>query len=121
MFISESSIILQGLKRFDSSKYTETKHNHMTVQVTSNGVQIPEEFHDAEKIVIRTPTQTIDMSSGFPTMVSDGVFPLITAESYEDIDDLDKSELENPSLAPNKISFKEYGHEAEEKNVEINI
>lgn len=86
----------------------------MTVTVTDDGVEVPEEFHDAEKIVIRTPNSTMDMSSGFSMVLQDGVYPLVSPQEFTDVDN-----PENPSLSPDKISFKAYGDDAEVFEVQI--
>lgn len=87
----------------------------MSVTVTTDGVSVPEAYQDENKVVVRTPSNTMDVSGGFTMMVTEGIYPLVTPSDFIE----DDGSLENPSLAPNQISFKTYGEEAEVFEVDI--
>lgn len=88
----------------------------MSVTVTTEGVHIPDEYQDEDKVVIRTPNNTMDVSSGFSMMVTDGIYPLVTPADFTE----DAEAFENPSLAPKQISLKAYGDDAKVFDVEVN-
>lgn len=78
--------------------------------VSDNGIEVPEKYQSSKSIVIRTFDSTINISSGFSSMVTDdGFFPLITASSFSNTSDQSK----NPELEQNEISFKDYGSDPE--------
>lgn len=99
-------------------KWIERLFIHMAIDINENGVTVPEPFQNADKIVIRTPTQTIDIPEGFLSMSTDGKFPIITPDTYQGLKECEEDTMENPELCPDKISFKEYGEEAEVFTVE---
>lgn len=87
----------------------------MELEVTEDGLELPAEVQDAEKVVIRTPFDTLDLQSGFQMMISDGRFPLVTPEMF----DGDEEDARNESLLPNLVSIKVYGEDAETYPVEF--
>lgn len=91
----------------------------MSVIITDAGVTVPDQYIDEDKVVIRTPFQVIDISSGFSDMVRDGTFPVIDANAYEEVLSEDNEKVDNPDLFPDKISFKAYGEEKETFEVTI--
>lgn len=74
-----------------------------TLSVTDDGITVPDKFQDESSIVIRTPQNTVDISSGFSSMLQDGKFPLVVPRDFGDTDD-----YQNPHLAPDSVSFKKY-------------
>lgn len=64
--------------------------------------ELPDRYFEADGIVVRDPSKTVDMPSGAPKR-----------EWYYD-PTVDK----NPSLAPDKVSLKKYGEDAEVYRVE---
>jgi len=86
----------------------------MVLSLTEDGIEVPDKYTDLSKVVVRTPNATLEISSGFDMMVTDKVFPLVKPHEF-DVEDEDK--LENPSLAPNYVSFKKYGEDAEKFEV----
>lgn len=86
----------------------------MALTVSSEGLEIPEKYRDADKLVIRTPSTTIDLSSGVQMMINEGVFRLIKPDHFDENED-----LENPELKSDSVSIKEYGEEEETFEIEI--
>lgn len=92
----------------------------MSLKLTTNGVSVPEKYHTEDQVVVRTPFQVIDISSGFSQMItSDGLFPLVNEESYIETEIENSEEADNPELFPDSISFKIYGSEAEQYKLDI--
>lgn len=87
----------------------------MLLELTDDGLEIPSEYQDTQNVVIRTPDVTIE-SSTFNVMVQDGVFPLITTESFSE---LDESNLRNEELYPDQVSLKKQGDDQEVFTVDM--
>lgn len=87
----------------------------MVLQVTGDKIEIPEKFRDAEGMVIRTPYLTVETPNSFQTFLDGNYLRLVTIEHFQNND----GTVENPQLLPNKITFKEYGEESEEYEVEL--
>lgn len=84
-----------------------------TLTVTEDGITVPDKFQNESSIVIRTPQNTVDISSGFSSMIQDGKFPLVSQRDFGDADD-----YQNQHLAPNSVSFKKYQAPSVEYTVE---
>jgi len=81
---------------------------------SDDGLWIPEEFRDFdEKLVIRTPSVTIEHNANFPI---GEYYPLIDASHFGETDELDNPN--NPDLAPDRVRLKLAGEPPAEFRVE---
>lgn len=87
----------------------------MSLELSEDGLQIPDKYQNLSKIVIRTPANTIDISSGFSTGVKNDRFGLIQPRDFQEKDD----ELQNPELEPNEVTFKPYNEDPETFVVDV--
>lgn len=101
-------------------KYLDYITLTMSLELTTDGISVPEKYQDKDKVVVRTPFQVIDISNGFSQLItSDGIFPLVNKESYSETELENEGNANNPELYPDLISFKVYGSEAEKYKTEI--
>lgn len=66
--------------------------------------EVPERYRDADGLVIRDPSKTVQFTKGFPTGKTEWYY--------------DPRVDRNPSLKPDRVSFKVYGEDAEVWRVE---
>ena len=78
------------------------------------GLWVPPRFREFDRgIVFRTPRGTIQHFGSNPL---DPYYGMITADDFGDADEL--YDCRNPQLAPNKVSIKPYGEDAQVFDVE---
>lgn len=106
------------MSQIESSNNINDKLIGMPLTLTKEGLEIPERYQDVQKMTVRTPSTTIDVSSGFSSMVDDDRCKLIQPAHFQTEDDEDK-EIKNPDLSPDKVLLKPYGEDAEEFTVEV--
>lgn len=90
----------------------------MSLTVTKDGLEVPEQYQDVQKMTIRTPSTTIDVSSGFPSLVDNTRFKLIQPAQFQ-IEENEEEEIKNPDLSPDRVLLKPYGEDSEEFTVEV--
>lgn len=92
--------------------YESVTESDYTIHIGESGLWIPHEMREFEgQIVFRTPTGTIQHfeSNGGEL---EPYYGLIQADDFCEETSMDPSELQNPDLAPNKVSIKKQGEEA---------
>lgn len=88
------------------------------LHIGSDGLWLPNHLRDfTAQIVFRTPRATIQhFASGGGSL--DGYYGIIDETHFGDPDDL--SNVQNPELAPNRVSIKPQGEPVETYPVEVN-
>lgn len=90
----------------------------MKLSVTKNGLEVPEKYQNENKIVIRTPYNTANISQGFSVMVTNGKISLVKPDMFTH-DENTETDIENEALLPNQVQFKPHGKEAETYTVTV--
>lgn len=83
--------------------------DNQSLTLSEEGLELPEAFQDVDgQLVIRTPRSTIQHFAGG---VEGDHYPLIDESHFGDADSF--TNPQNPNLAPNTVSLKVEGEDAE--------
>lgn len=81
-----------------------------TISVTEDGLEIPEKYQDADKVIVRSRYTTFDCSSSFDMLLNDGRLITFNTDEFEtECADDDSTAVQNSNLDHNQVSIKEYG------------
>lgn len=94
---------------------TEPTRNEVLSVSNDMGLWIPEDMRDFNRqVVFRTPKMTTQHYGSEPLGIH---YRLVRPDSFGDVEEL--RDARNPELAPNRVSIKKEGEEAEIFEVEI--